>query len=85
MRAQARDGQPPDPAELRAVLGAAQARARALAAGLGLEQRPGPQADPEGLEAYEEALLLCMDLTLWGLELVRGHGPAYLPLPGEAP
>ena len=74
-RAQA--GPPPTPQELAQALGAAGDQVAALAAGL------GQGADQAGLAAYEAALLLCMDLTLLGLELARRHGPAYLPLPGQ--
>ncbi|MBI5522762.1 MAG: hypothetical protein HY910_09050 [Desulfarculus sp.] len=76
LRARAQAGPPPSPAEMASALAQARARVAALAAGLA-------GANEAGLAAYEEALLLCMDLTMLGLDLARAHGPAYLPLPGQ--
>lgn len=76
LRARAQAGQPPSPDEVAQALTQARAQVADLAAGLA-------GADEAGLAAYEQALLLCMDLTMLGLELARRHGPAYLPLPGQ--
>lgn len=81
LRALAQEGRRPDPARFQQALAAARARVRGLAAAL----LASPAAGQAELAAYEQALALCQDLTLLGLELTRRHGPDFLPAPYEAP
>ena len=85
MRQRAREGVVPEPAELKEARRRAHANVQALAAFLGIERDDQAETavDQAGLEAYEQAMGLCMDLTRFSLDLTRTYGPAYLVLPGD--
>ena len=86
LRQRALGGRVPEPEELREARRRAHANVQALAAFLGIEadDQSETAVDQAGLEAYEQAMNLCMDLTRFSLDLTRAYGPAYLVLPGDA-
>ena len=83
LRQRTSDGEKIKPEQLKEAYRLAHSTVTDLASFLGIDN-PGSVEEPvdsAGLDAYDQAVETCMNITRFSLDLARLHGPAFLIIP----